>query len=88
MLTWSKGLRAAVDLDVEQSDEQVVEGEEQQEAEIVAVLKAGAWDGARDRYGLPCAILEAAERAIGPAEGYEAIENLLRGRSAPWDGSA
>jgi hypothetical protein len=88
MLTWSKGLRAAVDLDIEKSDGQVVEGEEQQEAEIVAVISAGAWDGARDRHRLPCAILEAAERAVGQAEGYEAIENLLRVRGAPWESSA
>jgi hypothetical protein len=88
MLTWSKGLRAAVDLDVEKSDEQVVEREEQQEAEIVAVIPAGVWDRARDHHGLPCSILEAAERAIGQTEGYEAIEKLLRVRGAPWESSA
>lgn len=83
MLTWSNGLRAAVELDVEESDEEVVDGEEQQEAEIVAVLSGAAWDSARGRRGLPCAILETAEFATGQAEGYQAIQNLIRVRGKP-----
>ena len=83
MLTWSKGLRTAVELDVEKSDEDVVDGEEQQEAEIVAVISGIAWDGARNQPGLPCAILEAAELATRQAQGYEAIENLIRVRGRP-----
>jgi len=83
MLTWSQGLRAAVELDVEKGDDEVVEGEEQQDAEIIAVISSAAWDGARDRRGLPCAILEAAELAIGQAEGYAAIQGLIRVRGMP-----
>lgn len=83
MLTWSEGLRAAVELDVEKHDEEIVEGEEQKEAEIVAVISGPAWDGARGRRGIPCAILEAAELATGQAEGFEAIENLIRVRGKP-----
>lgn len=82
MLTWSKGLRAAVDLDVEKSDEELVAGEEQQEAEVVAVLTGSAWDSVRGRRGIPCAILEAAELAAGPAAGYAAIERLIRSRGS------
>lgn len=83
MLTWSDGLRAAVELDAEKSDEEVVDGEEQKEAEIVAVISGSAWDGARDRRGLPCAILEATELAPGQAEGYAAIQDLIRVRGKP-----
>jgi hypothetical protein len=83
MLTWSKGLRAAVELDVEKDDNEIVEGEEQKEAELVAVISGAAWDGARDRRGVPCAILEAAELATGQAEGFAAIENLIRVRGKP-----
>ncbi len=91
MLTWSNGLRAAVELDVEESDEAVVDGEEQQEAEIVAVLSGAAWDSARGWRGLPCAILETAELATGQAEGYQAIQNLIRVRGKPrerWDSAS
>ena len=83
MLTWSKGLRAAVELDVEKDDKEIVEGEEQKEAEIVAVISGPAWDGARDRRGVPCAILEAAELATGQVQGFAAIENLIRVRGKP-----
>jgi len=83
MLTWSHGLRAAVGLDPEKTDDEVVDGEEQQEAEIVAVISGSAWDGARDRRGLPCAILEAAELAPGQAAGYAAIQDLIRVRGKP-----
>jgi len=83
MLTWSRGLRADVGLDTEKSDEEIVEGEDQKEAEVVAVISGGAWDCARDRPGLSCAILEAAELAVGQAAGYAAIERLLRVRGEP-----
>jgi len=83
MLTWSEGLRAAVELDVEKHDEEIVEGEEQKEAEIVAVISGPAWDSARGRRGIPCAILEAAELATGQSEGFKAIENLIRVRGKP-----
>lgn len=88
MLAWSKGLRDFLELGTEQSDEQVIEGEEQGEAEVVACITASAWDSARDRPGLPCAILEAAELAVGQAEGYAAIQDLIRsprGRAPPPD---
>jgi hypothetical protein len=93
MLTWSNGLRAAAELDVEKSDEEVVEGEEQKEAEVVAVMSGAAWDAARGRRGLPCAILETAELATGAAEGYAAIQYLIRARGrpapgAPWESAA
>jgi len=87
MLTWSNGLRAAVELDVEKSDEEVVEGEEQKEAEVVAVMSGAAWDAARARRGLPCAILETAELATGAAEGYLAIQDLIRARGRPAPGA-
>ena len=86
MLTWSSGLRAAVELDTDKSDEEVVEGEEQQEAELVAVMSAAAWDTSRGRRGLACAILEAAELATGPAQGHAAIQDLIRARGRPAPG--
>ena len=88
MLTWSRGLRAAVALADEASDEQIVEGEEQQEAEVVAVISRGAWDGNRDRRGLPCAILEAAERAGTQSDAHEAIGALVWSRGRTWESSA
>jgi len=87
MLTWSAGLRAAVELDAEKSDEEVVEGEEQQEAELVAVMSGAAWDASRGRRGLACAILEAAELATGPAQCYTAIQDLIRARGRPAPGA-
>jgi hypothetical protein len=83
MLTWSKGLRAAVDLDVEKSDDEIVAGEEQQEAEVVVVIARGAWDRCRDQRGLPCAILEAAERAGNGDDACAAIQTLLTARGLP-----
>lgn len=88
MLTWSRGLRAAVDLADEASDEKLVEGEEEQEAEVVAVISRGAWDGNRDRRGLPCAILEAAERAGTQTDAHEAIGALVWSRGQAWESSA
>ena len=83
MLTWSKGLRTAVDLDLEQSDDEIVEGEEREEAEIVAVISGPAWDSVRGRRSLPCAILETAELVPNQAEGHSAIQNLIRARGRP-----
>jgi hypothetical protein len=81
MLTWSRGLRAAVGLDQEKADQEVVENDEQEDAESVAVIPGSIWDGLRDRRGVPCAILEAAELAVTQTQGYEAIEALIQGRA-------
>ena len=83
MLTWSKGLREAVDLDTEQTDQEVVDGEEQQPTESVAVIASWAWDALRHQRGMPCAILEAAELAASQTDGFEAIQELIRVRSGP-----
>jgi hypothetical protein len=83
MLTWSKDLRAAVDLDSEKTDDEVIAGEEQQEAEVLVVIDRRAWDSGRDLPGLPCAILEAAERAGNGVEACAAIETLLSARGLP-----
>jgi hypothetical protein len=78
MLTWSRGLREFVGLDAERNDGEIVDGEEQAEAETVAVIAGGTWDSVRNQRGLPCAILEAAELAAGAHAGFEAIQNLVR----------
>jgi hypothetical protein len=83
MLTWSRGLREAVDLDQEQSDQEVVDSKEQQPAEPVAVIASWAWDAIRHHRGMACAILEAAELAANQTEGFEAIQDLIRVRSGP-----
>jgi hypothetical protein len=83
MLTWSPGLREFVGLDVERTDQEVVEAEETQAAEPVAIITSGAWDVVRNKRGAACAILEAAELAPNPTEGHKAIQALIRraGRS-------
>jgi hypothetical protein len=83
MLTWSRGLREAVDLNLEHTDQEVVDAEEQQPAEAVAVIASWAWDAIRHHRGLPCAILEAAELAANQTAGFEAIQDLIRVRSGP-----
>jgi len=82
MLTWSRGLREAVDLDLEEADEEIVASEEQQPAEQVAIITAGAWDAVRYRRGMACAILEAAELA-GRGEAAETIQSLIWNGAAP-----
>ncbi len=80
MLTWSDGLRAAVELDVEQGDQDAADSEEQEEAQTVAVIPGKIWDAIRDRPHMSCAILEAAELAVGEAGAFTAIQDLLWGR--------
>lgn len=86
MLTWSDGFRTFLGFD-EKTDQEVVDGEEQA-SEIVAVIPGAVWDRVRDRRGLTCAILEAAELAAGEPEGFVAIERLIQRRlpRAPRDG--
>jgi len=81
MLTWSRGLREAVDLDQEETDQEVVDSEEQQPAEPVAVIASWAWDAIRHHRGVACAILEAAELAANQADGFKAIQDLIRMRT-------
>jgi hypothetical protein len=81
MLTWSRGLRAIVTLDPERSDKEVANEEELHEGETVAVIDGTAWDRVRDRWGTPCAILEAAELAAGRPAIFETIEALVHGRN-------
>ena len=92
MLTWSRGMRAALGIGTEKPDEVLVEGEEQAEAETVAVIDGCAWDRVRDRRGLACAILEAAELAPSAAACFEALRQLMRGpersRCGPSDAAA
>jgi hypothetical protein len=83
MLTWSRGLRAALGISAEKSDQVVVEGEEQPEAETVVVIDGYAWDRIRDRRGLACAILEVAELAVGQKAGFDAVLELARARGRP-----
>lgn len=83
MLSWSRGLRSILALEDEKTDQQVVDGEEQQESETVAVIPGHVWDAARDRQGIACAILEAAELAAGPGDGFEAIKTLIRAGDSP-----
>jgi hypothetical protein len=83
MLRWSKNLREAVDLGEEPTDQAVVDSEEQQPAEPVAIIASWVWDAIRHRPGMACAILEAAELAASQAEGFAAIQDLIRLRSGP-----
>jgi hypothetical protein len=78
MLTWSRGLKAMVDLEDEKTDQEIVDGEKQQDSETVAVIPSDVWDGIRDDRDIACAMLEAAELALGPREGFEAIQALIR----------
>jgi hypothetical protein len=82
MLTWSRGLREAVDLDLEETDQEIVAGEEQEQAEPVAIITAGAWDAVRYRPGMACAILEAAELG-GVGDAAQTIQSLIWNCAAP-----
>jgi hypothetical protein len=83
MLTWSKGLREAVGLDGSKTDRELLESEDEQEAEAVATVDGRAWDRVRDRAGLACAILEVAELTPGRSEAFQAIQDLMRSRGSP-----
>jgi len=83
MLTWSRGLREAVGLDGSKTDRELLEAEDEQEAEDVATVDGRAWDRVRDRAGLACAILEVAELTPGRPEAFQAIEDLIRSRGSP-----
>jgi hypothetical protein len=83
MLTWSRGLREAVGLDASKTDQELLESEDEQEAEDVATVDGRAWDRVRDRAGMACAILEIAELTSGRPEAFQAIEDLIRSRGSP-----
>jgi hypothetical protein len=78
MLTWSRGLREFVGLDAERSDQEVVGAEEAQLAEPIAIITGSTWDSARQRRGVACSILDAAERAPSRGEAWTAIQAVIR----------
>ena len=78
MLTWSSGLREFVGLDAERTDQEVVDAEEPQPAETVAIITSGGWDVVRNKRGAACAILDAAELAPNATEAHKAIQALIR----------
>jgi hypothetical protein len=77
MLTWSRGLREAVALDDEDPDLEIVQAEENEPAEPIAIISSSAWDSVRYRHGMACAILEAAELGASPTEAAKAIQALI-----------
>ena len=77
MLTWTSGLRAAAGLTAEQSDIEIVEGEDAVE-EIVFSISGDQWAKLRETIGVRCAILEAAERG-GSNAVREVISHALNG---------
>lgn len=74
LLQWSAGLRDAVGLGVERTDQEVVDGEAGDEV-CVAVIDRQDWRRVIEVPDLPVALLEAAERG-----GFVAVDELLRER--------
>jgi hypothetical protein len=82
MLTWSRGLRRAVDLQAEKTDEEIVAGVDH-EAAIVAAISGEDWDAVRNRRGVKVALLIAAETG-GPSAVFAALD-LYLGKTTPVD---
>ncbi len=75
MLTWSHGLRNAVGLGEERTDEEIVEGEDGSET-LIATIAGADWDDVRDISGAKVALLTAAENG-GSEEVYRELSTLL-----------
>jgi hypothetical protein len=86
MLTWSRGLREFVGLDQECTDEAAADTEEGEPSETVTVIAGEAWDAARHKPGVACAILDTAELVPNPTEAADAIGALVHRAAAQGTG--
>jgi hypothetical protein len=79
---WSDGLRKAVRLDEEKTEQQIVDGEQMPEDEIVAVLDPSAWAAVAQRGPeAVLLILYAAENTATATDCDAAIRDLVHGLS-------